>query len=87
MALGQRNSITLDCHWKLKYFNVFDDCKTLEDIQKKLDEKVKKAIDTSIQTTDESIDLQKFKRIHNILDDNRKQNFAVEYPDWSHLYA
>ena len=49
--------------------------------------KVKKAIDQSIQTTDESIDLQKFKRIHNILDDNRKQNFAVAYPEWSHLYA
>ncbi len=49
--------------------------------------KVKKAIDESIRTTDESIDLEKFKRVNNILDDNRKQNFAKAYPEWSHLYA
>ena len=49
--------------------------------------KVKKAIDKSIKTTDESIDMQKFKRIHLILDNNRKQNFATAYPEWRHLYA
>ncbi len=50
-------------------------------------EKIKKVIDESIKTTDESIDLEKFKRVNNILDDNRKQNFAEAYPEWSHLYA
>ena len=49
--------------------------------------KVKKAIDQSIKTTDESIDLEKFKRIHLMLDNNRKQNFATAYPEWSYLYA
>ena len=49
--------------------------------------KVKKALQNAIDTTDESIDMEKFKRIHNMLDDNRKQNFALAYPEWSHLYA
>ena len=49
--------------------------------------KVKKVIDQSIKTTDESVDLEKFKRVHNIIDDHRKQNFAEAYPEWSHLYA
>lgn len=49
--------------------------------------KVKNAIDKALETSNETIDIDEFKRIHNLLDNSRNQSFVKAYPEWSHLYA
>ena len=44
---------------------------------------VKKAIDKALLTSNETVDLEKFRSIQGILDTSRKQSFAEAYPEWS----
>ena len=44
---------------------------------------VKKAIDEALVSSDETVDLDKFRRIQGILDTSRKQSFSLAYPEWS----
>ena len=44
---------------------------------------VKKAIDEALISSDETVDLNKFREIQGILDKSRKQSFSMAYPEWS----
>ena len=43
---------------------------------------LKKTIDHGLSKTDESIDLDEFRRVQGILDESRQQSFAEAYPEW-----
>ena len=43
---------------------------------------VKKAIDKALATSDETIDMDKFRSTQEILDKSRNQNFIEAYPEW-----
>ena len=43
---------------------------------------LKKTIDHGLSKTDESIDLDEFRRVQGILDESRQQSFADAYPEW-----
>ncbi len=43
---------------------------------------VKKAIDKALASSNETVDLDKFRSIQGILDTSRKQSFAEAYPEW-----
>lgn len=46
--------------------------------------KIKGAIDYALDNTKEDINLDEFRRVQGLLDTNRKQSFALAYPEWSH---
>jgi hypothetical protein len=45
---------------------------------------IKRAIDNAIETSEETVDLDRFRRVQGLLDQSRKQSFAQAYPEWSH---
>ena len=45
---------------------------------------VKEIIDNAVLSSDETIDMNEFRKVQGILDNSRNQSFALAYPEWSH---